>query len=50
LRLTRKGRAAGRLARKLVREVETEWTAVVGVARMNALRDALGLIASRLQE
>jgi DNA-binding MarR family transcriptional regulator len=48
LRLTAKGRSAGRLARKLVREVELEWTEVVGPARIHALRDTLTTIASTL--
>jgi DNA-binding MarR family transcriptional regulator len=48
LRLTAKGRSAGRLARKLVREVELEWTEVVGPARIDALRETLTTIASSL--
>jgi len=48
LRLTPKGRSAGRLARKLVREVELEWTEVVGAARIDALRETLAIVASTL--
>lgn len=48
LRLTPKGRSAGRLARKLVREVEIEWTEVAGPARVDALRETLAIIASTL--
>lgn len=48
LRLTPKGRSAGRLARKLVRDVELEWTEVVGPVRMDALRETLAIIASTL--
>jgi hypothetical protein len=46
--MTAKGRSAGRLARKLVREVELEWTEVVGPTRIDALRETLTTIASTL--
>ncbi len=49
LRLTRQGRSAGRLARKLVREVEAEWTQLVGASAVNQLRDTLTSIASALR-
>lgn len=45
--LSAKGRAAGRLARKLVREVEDEWAEAVGAARLASLRETLRTIASR---
>lgn len=44
--LSRKGRAAGRLARKLVREVEDEWAEAVGAASLTSLRETLRMIVS----
>jgi DNA-binding MarR family transcriptional regulator len=44
--LSAKGRAAGRLARKLVREVEDEWAEAVGAARLTSLRETLRMIVS----
>ena len=46
VRLSARGRAAGRLARKLVREVEDEWAEAVGATRVAALRETLRLIAA----
>ncbi len=47
VRLTRKGRRAGELARKLVREVQAEWCQHVGAARIRALEETLRAIAGR---
>lgn len=45
LRLTRRGREAGALARKLVRGVEARWESRVGRARVAALRATLRELA-----
>jgi DNA-binding MarR family transcriptional regulator len=47
-RLTRRGRSAGKLARKLVREVEAEWTKLVGAPHMKVLVESLSAIAASL--
>lgn len=41
VRLTRKGRRAAELARSLVRQVEAEWIARVGAARVRTLEETL---------
>jgi DNA-binding MarR family transcriptional regulator len=45
LRLTKLGRDAGLLARKLVREVEARWETRVGKRRVAALRETLAALA-----
>ncbi|MGZ5967459.1 MAG: MarR family winged helix-turn-helix transcriptional regulator [Polyangiales bacterium] len=44
VRLTRKGRSAGRLARKLVREVESAWAKKIGAQRLEQLRETLQIL------
>lgn len=44
IRLTPKGRRAGELARKIVREVQAEWAARVGATRIRALEKTLRAI------
>jgi DNA-binding MarR family transcriptional regulator len=46
VRLTGKGRRAGALARRLVREVRAEWCERVGGARVRALEETLRAIAT----
>ena len=41
IRITPKGRKAGRLGRKLVREVESDWSKRVGIARIEQMRKTL---------
>ncbi len=47
LRLTRKGRSVGRIARELVRQVEAEWAEAVGRKRVEELRDTLERVVER---
>lgn len=47
VRLTKRGRDAGRITRALVRSVEADWARRVGVARVDAVRETLAdLLAS----
>jgi DNA-binding MarR family transcriptional regulator len=46
VRLTRQGRRAGELARKIVREVQAEWAERVGRARIRALEETLRAIVA----
>lgn len=45
LRLTKRGRDAGQLARKLVREVEARWETRVGKRRVAEMRETLTALA-----
>lgn len=45
VRLTKKGKSAGLLARKLVREVEARWAKKIGARRLEQLRDTLRQLA-----
>jgi DNA-binding MarR family transcriptional regulator len=46
VRLTRKGRRAGELAREIVRQVQAEWAERVGAARIRALEETLRAIVA----
>ena len=46
IRLTRQGRRAGELARKIVREVQAEWAERVGATRIRALEETLRAIVA----
>lgn len=47
LRLTSAGRRAGRLARKIVRDVETEWATTFGTSRVRNMEEVMREILAR---
>jgi DNA-binding MarR family transcriptional regulator len=44
IRMTRRGRKAGSVARERVRKVEADWSRRLGAARMEALRETLEML------
>jgi DNA-binding MarR family transcriptional regulator len=50
VRLTARGHGVVRTARSVVRDLEEEWTGVVGKRRMNELKETLGALVSMLEE
>ena len=48
VRLTKRGREAGRITRAIVRSVEADWARRVGVARLAALRETLAQLLASL--
>jgi DNA-binding MarR family transcriptional regulator len=49
IRMTSRGRKAGRLGRKLVRDVEADWSGRVGRARIEQVRKTLKMVLQQEQ-